>query len=145
MAQPAPITNHPSFGFWGDAGMGNWHPYVGIVFCQDDSVYGDPAGREWRMGQQIACLQRAQGYGIKRSIVSIGYLLFNSQFIYQGASETGRFCRQLAVQGITPTALYLLDEPDIHGVSDATMRQAAADVRVACPGPKLAAVYGSGN
>lgn len=141
-AAPSPVSNIPSFGFWGDAGMDAWHADVGIVFCQDESVYGDPEGREWRKGQQIQCLQRAQGYGIKRSMVGLGYLLFDAHFAYQGPHLAAPFCRSLATLGITPTAWYVLDEPDVHGVSDATMRQVAADVRSACPGPKLATVYG---
>lgn len=116
---------------------------VTFLHLQDDSVYGDPVSRQWREDQMVARLQEAQALGPRRAIVSIGYLIFDAKFHYVGIEELDAFRRRLGSLGLLPMVkwLYVMDEPELHGISDATMLLAEQDVRADWPSVKLVTVY----
>lgn len=118
---------------------------VNVVHCQDDSNPDDPAARAWRETQIIECLQSAQMHGLNTAIVSIGFLLFDGKFKYRGIGYLVPFYQRLVELGLTDMVqwLYILDEPDVHGVDDATMTQAISDATAVWQGPKVAVVYGA--
>lgn len=116
---------------------------VTFLHLQDDSIYGDAASRQWRENQMVARLQEAQALGPRRAIVSIGFLIFDGQFRYVGIADLEAFRERLGSLGLLPLVkwLYVVDEPELHGISDATMIQAEADVRADWPSVKLVVVY----
>lgn len=118
---------------------------VTFLHLQDDSAYGDPAARQWREDQMVARLQEAQALGPRRAIVSIGYLIFDAQFRYVGIADLEAFRERLDSLGLLPMVkwLYVVDEPELHGISNATMIQAEADARADWPNVKLVVVYSS--
>lgn len=128
-----------------DGQLAATHAAVNIVHCQDDSAFGDPDARAWREAQIILCLQRAQSFGIKAAIVSVGFEVFDARFRYIGTTTLQAFHDEIVNLGLDGSivALYPLDEPDIHGVSEKTMDAAIDGIRRTWPGPKIWEVYGN--
>jgi hypothetical protein len=116
-----------------------------MVWCQDESVYGDPAAMAWRENQQIACLQDAKRYGIGNAVLAVGYLLFDSRFNYRGTADLAAFKLRIDALGNTvPTiaAIYPMDEPDMHGIPDATMLKVYSETGAVWQQPSIAVIYG---
>lgn len=132
------------FGYFGILGtqLADTAKHVNLAYCMDWSDWDDPAAREWMADTIIAQLTEAKARGIPNSIVAVGFLTFTKAYAYRGTAELVAFRDRCAAAGLQPTALSILDEPDVYKVPDALMAQAATEIRAAWPGPKLAVIYG---
>lgn len=144
-ALPPPRVQPLYFGYYGtDQGqIATTVPAVNLVDCQDFASYGDPAGIAWEKTQLIECLQQAKADGVKVAVLGVGFLLYDAHFKYLGPSALAQFKLELDAADLTGmvTALYPLDEPDIHHQSDAQMTQVFRDCKAVFPQSKIAVIY----
>ena len=142
---PFPVRTDLEYGYFetADGQLAETQKTVTFLHLQDDSAYGDPAARQWREDQMISRLEEAQELGYSKVILSVGFLLFDAKYHYVGMADASAFEAQLKSLGMLPLIqwLYVVDEPETHGINDATMLQAEHDLRAAWPGPKLVVVY----
>lgn len=132
------------FGYFGVLGtqLAETAKHVNLAYCMDWSDWDDKAAREWMANTIIAQLTEAKTLGIPNSIVAVGFLTFTKAYAYRGTADLIAFRDRCKAAGLAPTALSILDEPDVYGVSDALLTQACNEIRTAWPGPKMAVIYG---
>ncbi len=116
--------------------------YVNLLHAVD---WGDwDTEREDIKARIIAQMQEGRARGLTQVILSTGFLTFDARYRYLGPAALTAFKAQLDALDLSRmvVALYPIDEPDVHGISDATMQQAVNDTRAAWPAVKIAVVYG---
>ena len=143
-APPVVRTAPLQFGYYGGSPLPATASSVTFVHATDWAA-------DWTTGKDaikaaiIAQLQACQAAGVK-AIVSTGFLTFTrTPYRYIGTADLVAFKKQLDALGLSSTciALYVLDEPDVLGISDAVMTQCFNETRAAWPGPAIAVVYGT--
>jgi len=142
VAPTAPIvrTAPLEFGYFGLADIAATANSVTFSHCID---WGDwTKDKEAIKARIIAQLQSAKAAGLK-AIVSTGFLTFDAGYRYLGTAELVAFKKQLDALDLSKIciAAYCIDEPDVHGISDAVMTQCFNETRAAWP-IKMAVIYG---
>jgi hypothetical protein len=108
----------------------------------------------FRTAQIVMQLQEAKARGVKEAWVMVGFLVFSqtpgcTEMCVapraDGMARLAAFKMQLDAVGLADmvTALYPLDEPESHGLSDAQLVQVLQQMKATWPGPKLAVFYSS--
>ena len=107
-------------------GWGNW--------ATDKQIIAD------RIVQQM---QDSIAAGVTKCIVFVDFLIWTPTLSYRGIADCQAFVTRLQGLGLwnNVVALYVLDEPDVAGVSDAVMVQACNDLKGF--GKPIAAIYGA--
>jgi hypothetical protein len=143
---PPPPRAGIEFGYFGVDGaqVSETAAHVTFVHTPDWGDWDNAADRERIAQQTIAYLQEAQARGVRNAWLSVGFLVFDNAFHYRGSAELVAFKARIEALGLGPmvVALYPVDEPELHGITSASLTAALADIRVAWPGPKLAVIYG---
>lgn len=125
------------FGYW-DAAPGQAAQTAGQVnftHVSDDCTCDTPAAVEWMEGRQIQLMEQARSAGTGPVMLSLSFLLFNrdSPHAYQWLGTDGvvQYKQRLAALDLMPmiTALYPVDEPDLHGISDKAMAEDVTALR----------------
>ena len=142
VAPTAPIvrTAPLEFGYFGLADIAATASSVTFSHAID---WGDwTKDKEAIKARIIAQLQAAKAAGLK-AIVSTGFLTFDAGYKYLGTAELATFKKQLDALDLSKIciAAYCIDEPDVHGISDAVMTQCFNETRAAWP-IKMAVIYG---
>jgi hypothetical protein len=146
---PGPVPPPPAarvaplqFGYFGIADVATTASSVTFTHAVDWGTWGtDTEAIKQRI---IAQLKACKAAGIS-AIMSTGFLTFTAAYAYIGTAELIAFKAQLDALELSQVviALYPIDEPDVHGISDSRMTKCCADTRAAWPGPKLAVIYGT--
>jgi hypothetical protein len=143
---PLPQQYEASFGYF----MGNaadlplYQDHVGYVFTNDWGNWD--TAQDWLENQTLLELQNAQQFGIKKAIVSVGFLVFDSKYNYKGTQYLIEFKGRLENLGISDMVetFYVLDEPDLamrKGLTVAALKAACAGLRQVFPEVKLMTIY----
>jgi len=137
VARVAPLQ----FGYFGIADVATTASSVTFTHAVDWGTWGTDT--EAIKARIIAELTACKAAGIS-AIMSTGFLTFSSAYAYLGTAELIAFKAQLDALELSHVviALYPIDEPDVHGISDSLMTKCCAETRAAWPGPKLAVIYG---
>lgn len=142
-----PVVNHPlEFGYFGNllGDTNQFYDHVTYVWVNDWIGNDDQATIDWKNQQMISQLKEAKALGISKAVLAIGDLTFTVGYKqYKGVTELVAFKKMLDDAGLTDMVimLYPVDEPEIHGVSDAVMKQAIGDIKKAWPGPAIGVIY----
>lgn len=129
-------TSPLKYGYFGVEGdqIAETADHVNVVFAMD---WGEPywntrEGRQSIGGKVIEHLQAAKARGIKEAWIGVGFLTFTTtegcdgHYCYHprtDLSELREFKTQLQALGLYEmvTMLYPVDEPELHGLTDATL------------------------
>lgn len=135
------VVNAPLVGYFGVDGnqLAETADHVTVVMAMD---WGDWDTDRQAIGQRIiAQLQEAQGRGIQKAIVAVGFLVFDNAYRYRGTADLVAFRQQVESLGLEPmvVATYPVDEPELHAIAGLDAVYQA--VKVAWPVP-LAVIYG---
>jgi hypothetical protein len=138
VARTAPLQ----FGYFGLADIAN--TAISVTFSHAIDWGNWNTDKEAIKARIIAQLQAAKAAGLS-VIVSTGFLTFSADYKYLGTAELVAFKKQLDALDLSKVciALYPIDEPDVHGISDSVMTQCFNETRTAWPGPAIAVVYGT--
>jgi hypothetical protein len=158
-----PIINEPPpvqvertdllFGYFGVDGpqIAETADHVNVLHVPDWGPWADPAVRTFIGDRMIAQMQEADARGIKKFVVMVGVFVFDTspngthdRYTYRGIDELLAFKNKLAALGLLDNvvALYPVDEPELHDLSDAALTFALAQIRAVWPEAKLAVCYG---
>lgn len=118
--------------------------HVNVVMVPDFGDWSTPAGRDAIAQLQIQRMQEARARGIDKFILMVGFLTFTPQYEFKGSADLQAYEYQLMALDLkrSVVALYPLDEPDMLGVSGATMALAYNTIRVTWPDAKIMVIYG---
>lgn len=151
MTRATPIA----YGYFGIDGqqIAETADHVSYVMAPDWGTWATPGYDTFRIGAIIAQLQEAKARGIKDAWVMVGFLTMtqspgcNSVCLAPRPDAIPRllaFRTQLQALGLDDMVrvLYPVDEPELYGLTDATLGPLLAAIKQAWPEPLLAVIYG---
>lgn len=150
---PPHLIEYGYFSVGNDAQIATTAASVSFVFTRDDGTWSLPAYDAFRANATITELQQAKARGIPHAIVSIGWLTLTQQAGCTGSCYAPRpdaiprllaFKAQLDALGLTDMviALYPADEPELRGLTDASLVPLLQSIKAAWAKP-LAVIYGT--
>ena len=153
---PAVVRTIPiAYGYFGIDGdqIAETADHVSYVLAPDWGDWTLPGYDTFRIGQIIAQLQEAKARGIKDAWVMVGFLTMTQKPGCtdicvsprpDGIQRLLAFRAQLQALGLDDMvrALYPIDEPELHGLDNATLTALLIAIKQAWPEPLLAVVYG---
>lgn len=120
---------------------------MNFTHVSDDCTCNDPATRQWMEGRQIQLMQEARSYGTGPVMLSLSFLLFDrsqKNYVWRGTDDLAAYKTELDALDLTRsiTALYPVDEPDLHGLTDKAMADDVSAIRAVWKTPvHLAVIY----
>lgn len=153
---PTPRTSPLRFGYFGIDGdqLRETAGHVSFALVPDWGDWNTPGYDAFRIPTAIMQLQEAKARGVTEAWVMVGFLVLSQQpgctemcvsIRPDGIARLQAFKAQLDALGLTDmvTALYPIDEPESHGMSDAQLVTLLKSLKAAWPGPKMAVIYSS--